>query len=185
MVVGIAIALFVVAAFAGPSEPPGPQGKPATAPSAAASPTERPTGSPVADIDEILAEEVSGYLLVDRGVSEGAAQGGALDSAELRYALDREGGDTDTDIFHTIEVHVDQPAASARVSTYGEALTRTGFRVVREQPLRSSEDEVQGTFIALRATGQHLLLWSNRNTVFSLGGGPDADVEAFYDALPY
>lgn len=193
VVIIIAIVLFVLAAFAGPRGTPAPPaGAPPTqlpsgAPSAGASegvlPVPGPTGSPVATAEQIIAERVEAYELVDQGLSEAGAQGGALQSVELRYSLTPPSAETD--IFHAVEVHASADAAEERVKTFGEALSRTGYTIVREQPLRSAEQDIQGYFIALRAQGQRLLLWSNRNVTFSLGGGEDADVDAFYDALPY
>lgn len=193
----LAIVLFILAAFAGPrgapSPPlvaPSPSGSPdallSPSPTASASPgipIPQPTGSPVASVDQILASEVGAYTLVDRGLSESGAQGGALQSAELRYSLSP--ASAETDVFHAVEIHASPEAAQERVRTFGEALSSTGFMRVREQPLRNADDEVQGYFIALRGQGQRLLLWSNQNVTFSLGGGADADVDAFYEALPY
>src|SRR5688500_6143531 len=95
-VIALAIVLFILAAFAGPrggQAPPvvapsasvSPSGFPLASPTASASPSvpiPQPTGSPVASIEQILATEVGAYTLVDRGLSESGAQGGALQSAE-------------------------------------------------------------------------------------------------------
>ena len=195
--IAVAIVLFVLAAFAGPRGEPGPpplatptetaepapSGSPSGQPSEGFVPVPGPTGSPVASVEQIVAEQVESYELVDQGLSEAGAQGGALQSVELRYSLTPPS--PETDIFHAIEVHPDADAARERVETFGEALQRTGYTVAREQPLRNAEQDVQGYFIALFAQGQRLLLWSNENATFSLGGGQEADVDAFYDALPY
>lgn len=209
--IAIAILLFVLAAFAGPrggaptvtpsappasvapgsSVAPGASATPSTlasagataTPSSAASPTPQPTGSPVATVDQIVVESIGDYMLADRNVSETGIDSGALGSVELRYVLP--GGDEDTDIFHAIEIHPDDVAAQERVETFGAAMEQTGYEVLREQSLRNDDGSVQGYFISLRGGGQLLLLWSNRNATFSLGGGPDADVNAFYESLPY
>lgn len=69
---------------------------------------------------------------------------------------------------------------------FADAMEASGFSIVREQPLRSEEGERQGYFISMRAQGgQDLLLWSNQNVTFSLAGARSADVEAFYEMLPY
>lgn len=194
VVIAIAVVLFILAAFAGPRGTPAPPPGATPIPSVTATPSEQtvsdeplpvpgPTGSPVATVDQIVAEQVESYELVDQGLSEAGAQGGALQSVELRYSLTPPS--PATDIFHAVEVHADDTAARERVKTFGEALRRSGYTIVREQPLRSAEGEIQGYFIALRAVGQRLLLWSNKNVTFSLGGGEEADVDAFYDALPY
>lgn len=193
VVIAIAIVLFVLAAFAGPRGTPAPpdgaaptQAPPGSAtpgPSEGVFPVPGPTGSPVATVDQILAEQVGSYELVDRGLSEAGAQGGALQAVELRYSLTPPS--PETDIFHAVEVHASADAARDRVETFGEALQASGYTVAREQPLRNAEQDVQGYFIALTAQDQRLLLWSNRNVTFSLGGGEDADVDAFYDELPY
>lgn len=198
VVIAIAILLFVLAAFAGPrgTPPVAPTvaatagagattvASPSAGPSATATPpTDLPTGSPVATVDQILAEEVGDYTLADRNLSETGVQSGALQSVELRYVI--AGESSDTDIFHAIEIHPDDTAASERVKTFGAAMEQTGYRVLREQSLRNDDGSVQGYFISLRGEGQPLLLWSNRNATFSLGGGPEADVNAFYEGLPY
>lgn len=201
MVIAIALLLFVIAAFAGPPEtPPAPV---PVAPSASASPTPAapeasaspsagpsdapqtptPVASPVGTVDQILAEEVGQYMLVDRRPAEAGAQGGALEAVELRYALARPRADTD--IYHAIEVHLDSAAAERRVRTFAKNMATSGFEVEREQPLRGEDGERQGYFVSLRGTGQSLLLWSNQNVTFSLSGGQGADVEAFYGSLPY
>ena len=197
--IAIAILLFVLAAFAGPrgAPPAAPSSAPsasvtpsplasavATAtPSGTAVPTPQATGSPVATVDQIVAENIGDYKLADRNVSDTGIDSGALSSVELRYVLP--GGDADTDIFHAIEVHPDEVAAQERVETFGAAMEQTGYEVLREQSLRNDDGSVQGYFISLIGGGQPLLLWSNRNATFSLGGGPDADVNAFYESLPY
>lgn len=197
VVIAIAIVLFAAAAFAGPAGDPGtvPSPDAASSPSPAPSaptptaslppPGERPTTKgPVSLVDEILPEEVGDYRLADRGLSEAGAQAGAVDAAELRYSLDP--GDAATDMLHGIEVHRDGPTATARVRSFRETLAASGWETAREQPLRNTEGEAQGYFIALRQDGsQRLLLWSNRNVMFSLGGGSEADVDAFFEALPY
>jgi hypothetical protein len=196
VVIAIAIVLFVLAAFAGPRGTPTPLVSPTGGtddPSPFASPTgdtsegfvpvPGPTGSPVASADQIVADQVGSYELVDQGLSEAGAQGGALQSVELRYSLNPPS--PETDIFHAVEVHGSADAARERVKTFGEALQRSGYSVAREQPLRNADQDVQGYFIALTAQDQRLLLWSNQNVTFSLGGGEDADVDAFYEDLPY
>lgn len=195
VVIAVAIVLFVLAALAGPRGAPLPPVASPTetvGPAPSGSPTDDPvgfvpvpgpTGSPVATVDQIIAEQVASYELVDQGLSEAGAQGGALQSVELRYSLTPPS--PKTDIFHAVEIHPDAAAARARVETFGEALQRSGYTVAREQPLRNAKRDVQGYFIALFAQGQRLLLWSNENATFSLGGGEDADVDAFYDDLPY
>jgi hypothetical protein len=190
VVIAVAIVLFVLAAFAGPrgqrSPVPGATILPSASPSAGEEsplPVPVPTGSPVATVEQILAEQVGAYTLVDQGLSEAGAQGGALQSVELRYSLTPPSATSD--IFHAVEVHATAEAARERVQTFGDALTSSGYTVAREQPLRSAQRDVQGYFIALQGQGQRLLLWSNQNVTFSLGGGEDADVDAFYNELPY
>lgn len=202
-VILIAIVLFVLAAFAGPrgeapppiaqpsaSAPASPVVLPPASPTASPTPTpsptlpaDLPTGSPVATVEQILAEEVGDYMLADRSLSESGARSGALQSVELRYVLSPP--DSDTDIFHAIEIHADDTAATERVKTFAAAMEQTGYRVLREQSLRDDDGSIQGYFVSLRGEGQPLLLWSNRNATFSLGGGPEADVNRFYDDLPY
>ena len=194
VVIAIAVVLFILAAFAGPRATPAPplatptqtaSAVPSPSPGASEGfvPVPGPTGSPVAAVEQIVAEEVGFYELVDQGLSEAGAQSGALQSVELRYALTPPSAQTD--IFHAIEIHPDAEAARERVETFGEALRRSGYTVAREQPLRGPDQDVQGYFIALLGQGQRLLLWSNENATFSLGGGEEADVDAFYDDLPY
>ena len=193
VVILIAIVLFILAAFAGPrgtppppaSAPPtqAPSGSPTADSSEGVLPVPGPTGSPVATAEQIIAEQVGAYELVDQGPSEAGAQGGALQSVELRYSLTPPSAETD--IFHAVEVHASAEAAEQRVETFGEALQRSGYTISREQPLRNADRGVQGYFIALTAQDQRLLLWSNQNVTFSLGGGEEADVDGFYDDLPY
>ena len=196
VVIAIAVVLFVLAAFAGPrgnpnpplatpteTVGPSPVGSPSGDPAEGFEPVPGPTGTPVASLDQIVAEQVESYELVDQSLSEAGAQGGALQSVELRYSLNPPS--PETDIFHAIEIHPDADSARERVETFGEALQRSGYTVAREQPLRSADQDVQGYFIALTAQDQRLLLWSNENATFSLGGGEEADVDAFYDDLPY
>lgn len=186
VVIAIAILLFVLAAFAGPgtqdpSAVPPPSPDPSASPGS--SPTDVPTGSPVASVDQILTDDVGAYVLADRNDSRAGLDSGALQSVELRYEL--RGRGSDTDIFHAIEIHRDEVAASERVKMFGAALEQTGYEKLREQSLRNDDGSVQGYFISLLDEGQPLLLWSNRNATFSLGGGPEADVNAFYEGLPY
>ena len=141
------------------------------------------TGSPVATVEQVLVDEVGDYILTNRGLSESGVRGGALQSTELRYALEPQ--DEETDVFHGVEVHLDAEAARERVETFGEQLQESGFEVYRRQALRSPGGDVQGAYLELRKDGQQLLLWSNRNVMFSLGGGEDADLLAFYERLPY
>lgn len=212
VVIAIAIVLFVIAAFAGPSQPPppvaAPSGSPGPVPSAstaasgtpspgaATSPTPAPTqtaliprdeqgrtGSPVVTVEQVLVDEVGDYVLANRGLSEADVRGGALESTELRYATQPQ--DDATDVFHGVEVHLDAAAARARVRTFGEELEESGFEVFRRQALRGPTGNVQGAYLELRNGDQQLLLWSNRNVMFSLGGGEDADLHAFYEGLPY
>lgn len=207
VVITIALVLFVIAFFAGPEEPPVPVAVPTSTPSdavvassspapatgspvptpspgASASATPAPNPTPVASIDQIVAEEVGDYVLVDRRPDEDGPLGGAIEADELRYSLGRRSR-PDSAIFHAIEVHVDATAADERVRIFADAMKESGFNIVREQPLRSDEGERQGYFISLRAGDQELLLWSNQNVTFSLAGAKSADVEAFYDMLPY
>lgn len=195
VVISIAIVLFIAAAFAGPREPVAP---PAASPSAGVDVVASPTpteialvprdeqgraGSPVASLEQVLPEEVGEYTLTNRGVSEDSARGGALQSAELRYSL--QPPSPETDVFHGIEIHLDAAAARRRVQTFGDALRESGYEVAERQPLRNEAGDVQGAFLELADGEQRLLLWSNRNVMFSLGGGEDADIDAFYQALPY
>jgi hypothetical protein len=199
VVIGIAIALFITAAFAGPGGEPGPTSAspPAGAravPDPGVSPIPTVTaviprdaqgrvGTPVATVEQVLVEEVGDYTLFGRGISGTATRGGALQSAELRYVLDPQ---TDSsDIYHGVEVHLDAQEARDRVLSFGSSLAGSGFRVTQRQPLRSPAGSVQGAFLELRGQGQRFLLWSNRNVMFSLGGGADADLDMFYEALPY
>ncbi len=193
----VAVVLYVAAAFAGPPEQPPAQTAPAE-PSVGASPGMRtpPTstpavsrdeqgraGSPVAAVEQVLTNEVGDYVLVNRSLSESGARGGALQSAELRYVL--QPARSETDVFHGLEVHLDADAAQERVRQFGTELQGSGLRITRRQPLRNASGSVQGHFIELRGNGQRLLLWSNRNVMFSLGGGRDADLDQFYEDLPY
>ena len=130
-----------------------------------------------------MAEEVGEYRLVDQRPGDPAAQGSALETVDLRYETDPP--EPDTEVFHAIEVHVDGGAADARVRTFARAMTETGLTVVRSQPLRGADGERQGYFIALEGAQQRVLLWSNENVTFSLGGGTEADVDDFYELLPY
>ena len=200
VVIATAIALFIAAALAGPREQAAP---PAASPSAVgvapsgtagAVPTPTATAliprdaqgrvaSPVASIEQVLTEQVGDYTLVNRGLSESGARGGALQAAELRYSTTPP--DPKTDVFHGVEVHLDTQAARDRVQTFGAALAESGFEVAERQPLRNESGDVQGAFLELTGEGQRLLLWSNRNVMFSLGGGEDADIDAFYADLPY
>lgn len=208
MVIAIALVLFVIAFFAGPDEAPPPvavptsassggvvassspapaTGSPApsTSPSPGATPSATPTPSPVTSIDQIVVEEVGSYVLVDRRPDEDGPQGGAVEADELRYSPQRRQRPNDA-IFHAIEVHVGAESADERVRVFADAMEASGFSIVREQPLRSEEGERQGYFISMRAQGgQDLLLWSNQNVTFSLAGARSADVEAFYEMLPY
>ena len=197
VVIAIAIALFVAAALAGPREQAGPSPAPSDG-VAGESPTPDPTptvttvvprdeqgriGSPVASIEQILVKEVGDYTLVNRGVSEDANRGGSLQAAELQYSL--QPPSPATDVFHGVEIHLDAEAARERVQDFGEALGESGFEVNDRQPLRNEAGDVQGGFLELIGEGQRLLLWSNRNVMFSLGGGEGADIDAFYELLPY
>lgn len=203
MVIAIALVLFVIAFFAGPDEPPPsvpvpttassggvvassspahPTATPAATSSPGASPSATPT--PVATIDQIVTEEVGDYELVSREPDEDGPQGGAVEVEELRYSLQRRQR-PDSAIFHAIEVHLDAASAEERVRIFADAMKASGFSIVREQPLRSEEGERQGYFISLRGGDQDLLLWSNQNVTFSLAGAKSADVEAFYEMLPY
>lgn len=202
VVIVIAIALYAAAALAGPSTNTPPAPPASVAPTASAGPTpgaratpsvaptlvvprdeQGRTGSPVAMVEQVLTEKVGNYVLADRGLSEAGARGGALQSAELRYARPPRG--SEADIYHGIEVHLDADAARERVRTFGAALGQSGFEVVQRRPLRDDEGELQGLFLELRSKSQRLLLWSNRNMMFSLGGGPAASVDTFYEQLPY
>ena len=210
VVISIAIVLFVIAAFAGPSQPPppaagpsdvpvpgvsaSPDSAPTPSPGAAATPTptmtaliprdeQGRTGSPVATVEQVLVDKVGDYVLANRGLSEAPVRGGALESTELRYSMQPQADETD--IFHGVEVHLDAAAARQRVGEFGEDLSESGFEIYRRQSLRGPEGDVQGAYLELRNDGQRLMLWSNRNVMFSLGGGEDADLNAFYERLPY
>lgn len=184
VIIAIAVVLFAAAALAGPSTPPA--GAPVATPSSSAPPVaQTPTAapSPVAAVDQIIAAQVGDYELVDRRPPDEGPQGGAVQAIELRY--EQTPRDPDTDVFHAIEIHLDDAAAEGRVRTFANAMSESGFQVVREQPLRATDGERQGYFIGLQSGSQSLLLWSNQNVTFSLGGAGAADVDSFYDALPY
>ena len=197
----MAVVLFIVAAFARPTPPPqqvAAPGSPVASgqpePTASSGASSDPSGtaspaapaatpSPVATAAQIVAEEVGDYRLVDQRPGDPAAQAGALETVDLRYETDPP--EPGTEVFHVIEVHVDRDAADARVRTFARAMTETGLKVIRAQPLRATDGGRQGHFIALEGAQQRVLLWSNENVTFSLGGGAQADVDAFYDSLPY
>lgn len=194
VVIAVAIALFAAAALADPPTPATPAAAPSASPpqpgvSAAPSaptpggPTPTASPSPVAAVDQIIVEEVGDYMLADRRPAEAGAQGGAVEAVELRY--EQNPRDVDSDMYHAIEIHLDATAAEARVRMFANAMGETGFEVVREQPLRGTDGQRQGYFIGMRSSAQTLLLWSNENVTFSLGGGNAADAESFYELLPY
>ena len=138
--------------------------------------------SPVATVEQVVEDDVGAYTLADEGISYGGVEG-ALQSAQLRYTAP--GNDRSTDVLHGVEVHLDAEAARRRVRTFGSALNTSGYRIVRRQELESATGDVQGMFYELRRDRQRLLVWSNRNVFFSLGGGTRADIDTFYDDLPY
>ena len=204
VVIVIAIVLYLAAAFATPRGAP-PASAPATpTPGASASPgasesvaseasptpdlvvprdEQGRTGTPVATVDQVLDDVVGDYFLANRSLSEAGANGGALQSAELRYTLRPQRNETD--VFHGVEVHLDAQTARDRVRDFGDSLASTGFEIDQQQNLRSDEGGVQGLFIELVKGEQRLMLWSNRNVMFSLGGGAQANLDAFYEDLPY
>jgi hypothetical protein len=204
IVIAIAIVLYLAAAFAAPqgtppaSAPPtptpgssgtpglvGPTGAEATATPDIAIPHDGQgrTGDPVAVVDQVLDDVVGGYYLANRSLSEAGANGGALQSAELRYTLRPQRNETD--VFHGVEVHLDSQAARDRVRDFGDSLASTGFKIQQQRNLRSDAGGVQGLFLELVKGEQRLMLWSNRNVMFSLGGGAQADLDTFYEDLPY
>ena len=148
---------------------------------AAPTPLARPGGN-VKSVDAVIVGVVGGYALADRTALEPDPVSPARDGAALRYATDPP--DSATDIFHTIAIH-DSPRA-ARTAVRARAVSlEPGFEIVERRPVQDANRERTGLFIALRAGGQRYLLWSNRNVVFSLSGGPDAALERFRRQVPY
>ena len=140
-------------------------------------------GQVVSLVDEVLTEEVGTYRLARR-IDAGLEDTGAVDSAELRYNLDPASAETRID--HTIGVYPSASAAQDRVRDQVEHLTPP-FEIGEERELMDPQGEVYGSIVTLNSDQGDLtfLLWSNQNVYFLLAGGEDADLEAFYNQLPY
>ena len=140
-------------------------------------------GQVVTSVDDVLEEQVGTYR-AGRRINGGLADTGASDSAEIRYNQDP--ARRQTRILHTIGIYESDSAARDRVRSLADSLAPP-FVLGEEQELTDAEGNSYGVLVTLNneAGALTFVLWSNRNAYFSLGGGAGADLEAFYNNLPY
>lgn len=144
---------------------------------------EEGSGRVIDTVDQVLTEEVGDYTLTRR-INDELADTGAIDSAELLY--DRDPRSRKTRVVHFVGIYESQSDAVDRVRRRADSLTPP-FVVGDDRELAEESGEVYGHLITLNNDSGNLafVIWSNRNVFFILQGGTDADLQDFYNQLPY